>query len=762
MKLHTERSEVERSGIASETTFRIKTTSKAFDILSSGLYTDNILAIVRELSCNAYDSHVAAGKADVPFEIHLPNINEPWFHVKDFGTGLDDDQIHNIYTTYFESTKTDSNDFIGALGLGSKSPFSYTNAFEVIARFNGVRRIYLAFINEDGLPTISNMGETPTDEPNGIEVRVTVKEKDFQTFKHRTASALKWFTIKPTIIGTPHFEFEHLPEHTLKGDGWYLLPRRWSDPRMTAVQGNIGYHVNIDYVSDNRNISHILEHGHLVAHFDIGDLEVAASREEIRYDERSKQALRERVEAYIVDIAKHIEEYVNQNQDSYWNMCLQLQDLLLNNFNTRNRSKLIEAILDVAGSKITNPNLIRFLQSHGHTSTPPSSAFMGWDLWLYKPSSYQRRLVRSDMHHRSFTPSTDIAVFENDVKTGGVARLAEYINAHKTHRRALVIRRKKDGMIPRYDNNGNHVLDKNGKKVFVPMTERDYAESYQSLLEALGHPNVGMVSTDTPQVAKRKTTQTIPVFKLGGISTRRHTSTYVWTRCNDFDITKGGLYFSLRNGSKISLNKNGKYSRINWGPTEYNENFRWICKTINEQQGTNYTTDDIVGVGASVEKKLNNKDNWVNIFDLFIECIPNYKEDIEFIKAHSATENVVGLKRLLATKKFFDLVDQLDENSVFKKTFLRWHALYDKYKDRQFQNQLELISSFDQFYGQRVFVKDDIKPIIDSTFMDHYPMLMVMDAYGVDLSRCPYYNTTKNVQDWKVVLDYIKLVDRSK
>ena len=104
--------------------FRIRNSAKAFNILSSGLYANKIRAIVRELSCNAVDSHVAAGKQDTPFDIHLPNTLEPWFSIRDYGLGLSHDQVINIYTTYFESTKTDSNEFIGALGLGSKSPFS--------------------------------------------------------------------------------------------------------------------------------------------------------------------------------------------------------------------------------------------------------------------------------------------------------------------------------------------------------------------------------------------------------------------------------------------------------------------------------------------------------------------------------------------------------------------------------------------------------------------------------------------------------------
>ena len=96
--------------------FRIRNSAKAFNILSSGLYANKVKAIVRELSCNAVDSHAAAGKHDTPFDVHLPNQLEPWFAIRDYGTGLSHEQVTNIYTTYFESTKTASNEFIGALG----------------------------------------------------------------------------------------------------------------------------------------------------------------------------------------------------------------------------------------------------------------------------------------------------------------------------------------------------------------------------------------------------------------------------------------------------------------------------------------------------------------------------------------------------------------------------------------------------------------------------------------------------------------------
>ncbi len=77
MLLQTHARGVETDGIISAGNFNIKTTAKAFEILSSGIYSNPIHAIVRELSANAYDAHVAAGTTNVPFEITLPSALSP-------------------------------------------------------------------------------------------------------------------------------------------------------------------------------------------------------------------------------------------------------------------------------------------------------------------------------------------------------------------------------------------------------------------------------------------------------------------------------------------------------------------------------------------------------------------------------------------------------------------------------------------------------------------------------------------------------------
>ena len=125
-------------------TFSIKASPVAFDILSSKLYSNPILAIVRELLTNAYDSHKAAGKEDVPIKVNIPSYLEPSLIIRDYGLGLSKEDVMEMYTTFFSSTKSDSNDFTGCFGLGSKTPFSYTTSFSVNSYWNGTKYYFIA------------------------------------------------------------------------------------------------------------------------------------------------------------------------------------------------------------------------------------------------------------------------------------------------------------------------------------------------------------------------------------------------------------------------------------------------------------------------------------------------------------------------------------------------------------------------------------------------------------------------------------------
>ncbi len=288
MKLHNPvENKAVLSNVGSINQFSIKSTAKSFSILSSGLYSNKIRAVVRELSCNAIDSHTAAGNLKTPYDVHLPNHLEPWFSIRDYGTGLAHDQVTNLYTTYFESTKTNSNDFIGALGLGSKSPFSYTDNFTVTAVKDGVRGIYTAFINEQGVPSIALMTQSDTADPNGVEVKFAVNsQSDYQKFVAEAKQVYKHFTLRPIISGCDKFVFED-PKYNEKNliPGVHRVEHNASyGQRSVAIMGNIEYPIQIpeSEAKSLGDLGAMLNCG-LVIEFGIGELDFQASREGLSY-----------------------------------------------------------------------------------------------------------------------------------------------------------------------------------------------------------------------------------------------------------------------------------------------------------------------------------------------------------------------------------------------------------------------------------------------------------------------------------------------
>jgi hypothetical protein len=303
--------------------FRIRNSAKAFNILSSGLYANKIKAIVRELSCNAVDSHAAAGKTDTPFDVHLPNQLEPWFSIRDYGTGLDHDQVTNIYTTYFESTKTNSNEFIGALGLGSKSPFSYTDNFTVTAIKDGVKGIYSAFINEQGVPSIAKMATEETSEPAGVEVKFSVNDRwDFDKFAQEAGSVYKWFKLRPVVTGNNYFEIRDIKHETEN-----IIPgvHHTGGYNSTALMGNIAYPIDVPNPDTNLGNLHKLLRCGLTMEFGIGELDFQASREGLSYIPQTIESIKKKLEALNAKLAVYIADEANK-LDNLWERAMFLQD----------------------------------------------------------------------------------------------------------------------------------------------------------------------------------------------------------------------------------------------------------------------------------------------------------------------------------------------------------------------------------------------------------------------------------------------------
>ena len=253
MKLHTEKRELQ-SNITGQQKFTIDDTAKAFETLSNTLYSNKIRAIVRELSTNAYDSHVENGNPEQPFIIELPNELEPKFAVEDFGTGMEEEKVLGTYSCYFSSDKSDTNTQTGVFGLGSKSPFSYTDNFTVTSWFNKEKKVYLCSKDENDIPNIVKVFEEKSSREPGVRIELAIKKEDFYNFKNETESVLRPFTHKPKITGIVDLEIQKYEEVILRNGIWEIFKdnhRGRYNNKVLALQGNIEYVVNFDEFKKN-------------------------------------------------------------------------------------------------------------------------------------------------------------------------------------------------------------------------------------------------------------------------------------------------------------------------------------------------------------------------------------------------------------------------------------------------------------------------------------------------------------------------------
>lgn len=306
--------------------FRQKVSRQSFKLLYAGLYSQPIAAIIRELSTNAFDAHIAAGKADFPFEIHLPNNFERYFFIKDNGTGLSYEDIMSddaIYTTFFDSDKVDSDDFTGCLGLGSKSPFAYTDLFFVESCYNGKKYIYNCFLNEGGEPSILQTGEFETDEDNGFKVQFAVEEKDFYEFNRKAEFVLSWFKVKPNVIGSDSFKLD-TQEYLRKAERYGVVKNNRG--HSNAVMGNVAYPFSSsDFYGLTQVEQKVLEWG-VDLFLDMGDVEFVPSREHLSFTTKTKESIKK----YLADAIKAIHDELLvrvQQQPTIWKARRMLHDI---------------------------------------------------------------------------------------------------------------------------------------------------------------------------------------------------------------------------------------------------------------------------------------------------------------------------------------------------------------------------------------------------------------------------------------------------
>lgn len=264
-----------------------KDVPKIIDMLRDGIYTDRVLAVLREYSANGWDAHRMVGKGDVPLQVHIPTYDEPTLRIRDFGPGLSHDDVKNVFIKYGASTKEGTNDAVGMLGIGSKSGFAYGDSFTIISRHGGMCRTYVAVIDETGMGRLDFLGEEACDPADtGVEIVIQAKQEDIDTFETKARNLYRYFMPRPTInIDLP----EEPADQTILKNGAIYGKSNWST-NWIAIMGCVPYRVNLEQL-DLTKVAKCLPKLNGAVFFDIGDVTISTSREELKYTTKTKEKL---------------------------------------------------------------------------------------------------------------------------------------------------------------------------------------------------------------------------------------------------------------------------------------------------------------------------------------------------------------------------------------------------------------------------------------------------------------------------------------
>lgn len=362
MKLIENYQTVETVGTLKSAKFSIAATPVAFKILSSNLYKNKEEAIVRELACNCVDSHIENGNSDQPFDMYLPNNIDPVFRVRDYGLGLSEKDVLELYATYFASTKRESNDLTGAFGLGRLSIFSLTDNFSIISYFNGQKSSFHAYIGSEGFPEITLIHQEDSIEPNGMEVFFNVSQSNLYGFQQAARKVLKYFDVVPNIKNVQEQVEKFSPEwQSLKDGVLFHFSGQHTSPGV--IMGNVFYPI------ENASLGNTLKVlNHCIIKVPIGSVSVTASRESLEYDDNTKDFLR-RVDGEILEL--YNKEYENDIAS-----CQSLYDVICFNCSSKYVNFPLSLHADFNGSQISSKE----------NTFNIASQFSPYGTWIYNPT----------------------------------------------------------------------------------------------------------------------------------------------------------------------------------------------------------------------------------------------------------------------------------------------------------------------------------------------------------------------------------------
>lgn len=289
-------------------------------MLSTGLYSNPHRTMIQEIMFNAWDAHHMAGiQETTPIDIYINDTTG--LIVRDYGPGIAKEMMTPIYCIYGASTKREDKGSTGGFGLGSKSPYAYTESFTVSSFHKGKQNMYLmsrVSDENDGKPGKTPIIEDIPTEESGLRVIVPLKsENDME----KTYEYIKDLTFLSGIWANIHYMDN--PVETIKADkisagSWTLEKDQNSvNSSLWAVYGGVRYNIphRDEYDEEYRFIKRIARHMELSVFigFAPDSLTPLPSREGLNMSDRTIENIKSSLETLMEFLETAIKPSIRAN-----------------------------------------------------------------------------------------------------------------------------------------------------------------------------------------------------------------------------------------------------------------------------------------------------------------------------------------------------------------------------------------------------------------------------------------------------------------
>lgn len=269
-------------------------------MLSTGLYQKPMRTMIQETLFNAWDAHRMGKCQDTPIDIYINDTSG--LIVRDYGPGIHKKEIHPIYCIYGNSTKRDDDDQTGGFGLGSKSPYAYTDSFTVTSHHEGHKAMYVmnrVSEKNDGGPGRSIIFEDLATEETGLIVTIPLKNESDQSRALMYVQDILYLSGIKAKIHYLDDEPELIESESLAPGKWVVSDDHTTQGYIWAVYGGVRYSIiHDDAYSDEYNFVRKMADmlGTLYIGFKPSSLSPLPSREGLNLNERTVEAIKTQLE----------------------------------------------------------------------------------------------------------------------------------------------------------------------------------------------------------------------------------------------------------------------------------------------------------------------------------------------------------------------------------------------------------------------------------------------------------------------------------